>query len=80
MISPEILAKAIIDDGSSYFRFTLSGVIGKYDPKTYGHYRLNEHGTWKRDGTIMRWHIDAAYDYEEIDPASINQVQETGDN
>lgn len=80
MISPEILAKAIIDDGSSYFRFTLSGVIGKYDPKTYGHYRLKEDGTWVRDGTIMRWHIDAAYDYEEIDPAVFSQVQKTEDN
>ncbi len=68
MISPKTMEEAIIDDGSTYYRFETSGIIAKYDPNNSGYYVLNEDGTWKREGEVRRWLIDAAYDYEEIHP------------
>ena len=56
------------DDGCSYYKFTWTGQIGKYDPKTGVYYMLTSDNRWEVSGVCMRWIIDAAYDYEELFP------------
>ena len=58
----------IPDDGCRYYKFLQFSKIGKYDPQTGCYYLLTDHMEWKLSGAVMRWVIDAAYDFIELAP------------